>query len=66
MRLVGDAAARVIADGARLKPRSQARRQIARGAVIACHDNRRMVRVAVKQRGDQIGPQRLGDERAAT
>ncbi len=65
MRLVGDAAARVIADGARLEPGFQRSRQVARGAVIAGDDDRRLCRLAVEQRGEQVGPQGLRDERAA-
>ena len=62
VRLVGDAAAGVIADGARLEPGSQARGEVARGAVVAGDDDRRVVRIAVQEGGDQVRAQCLGDE----
>ena len=65
VRLVVDAAARVVADDAGVQPGPQPGGEVARGAVIAGHHDRRLRRVAVQQRGDQVGPQRLGDERLA-
>ena len=65
VRLVGDAAARVVADGAGLEPGAQVLREVARGAVVAGHDDGRAPHVAVRQRGDHVRAQRLRDERRA-
>ena len=65
MGLVGDAAAGVVANCARLKPSPQGRREVARRAVIAGDDDRRPVVLVVEQRRNEIRPQRLRDERAA-
>ena len=64
MRLVGDAAARVVADGPRLEPASEPGGQVPGGAVVAGDDDRGRRRIAVEQRGQQVWPQRLGHERA--
>ena len=63
VRLVGDAAARVEADGARAQPRAQVGGEVARGAVVARDDDRGAPRVAVGDGRDQVRPQRLRDER---
>ena len=63
VRLVGDAAARVVADRPRRQPRLQVGGEIARGAVVADDDERRPPRVLVGERGDDERPQRLADER---
>ena len=66
VRLVGDAAAGVEAHGPRREPRAQVGGEVARLAVVAGDDERRAVgRRAVGERGDEVGPQRLRDERAA-
>ena len=65
VRLVGDAAARVEAHGPRAQPGAQVGGEVARGAVVAGHDDRRAAHVAVGQRGEQVRPQRLRDERRA-
>ena len=65
MRLVGDAAAGVVADAAGRQPGLQAGRQIPRRPVVAGDHDRRSGGVAVQQRRDQIRPQRLGYERLA-
>ena len=65
VRLVRDAAARVVAHDARFEPGLQAGREIARGPVVAGDDDRRRAGVAVEQRREQVRTQRLGDERAA-
>ena len=66
MRLVGDAAAGVVADLAGLQPGLQTGGEVAGGSVVAGDHDRGTGRVAVDQRGDQVGPQRLGDEGLAT
>ena len=63
VRLVGDAAARVEADGPRAQPRAQVGGEVARGPVVGRDDDRRAARVAVGDGGDQVRPQRLRDER---
>ncbi len=65
VRLVGDAAARVEAHGPRAQPGAQVGGEVARGAVVAGHHDRRAAHVAVGQRGQQERPQRLRDERRA-
>ena len=65
VRLVGDAAARVVADRPRGQPGLQVQREIARRAVVADHDQRRAPSVLVGERGDDERPQRLADERGA-
>ena len=65
VRLVGDAAARVVAHGPRLQPGAQVLREVARRAVVAGHHDGRPPDVAVGQRGDHVRPQRLRDERRA-
>jgi hypothetical protein len=64
VRLIGDSAAGVVADGSRFEPGSQTRGEVARGTVVARHDDRRVVRIAIQQGGDQVRPQCLGDEAA--
>ena len=64
VRLVGDAAARVEADGARAQPGPQVLRELACGAVVAGDDDRRLARVALRHRGDEVRAQALRDERA--
>jgi hypothetical protein len=64
VRLVGDAAARVEAHGARAQPGAQVLGELARLPVVAGHDDRRAPRVAVGDGGDQVRAQRLGHERA--
>ena len=59
MRLVGDAAARVVADLARREPRAQAGGEVTRGAVVAGDDDRRGSAGRGRQRRDQ-------ERRAAT
>ena len=63
VRLVGDAAARVEADGARSQPRAQVGGEVAGGAVVAGDDDRGAPRVAVGDGRDQVRPERLRDER---
>ena len=63
--LVGDAAARVEAHGARAQPRAQVGGEVARGAVVARHDHGRAAHVAVGERGDQERTQGLRDEGGA-
>jgi hypothetical protein len=65
VRLVGDAAARVVAHRARLEPGAQVLREVACGAVVAGDDDGRAADVAVRQRGDHVRAQRLRDERRA-
>ena len=65
VRLVRDAAARVVAHDARFEPGLQAGREIARGAVVAGDDDRRRAGIAVEQRREHVRTQRLRDERAA-
>ena len=55
VRLVGDAAARVVADGPRREPGAQVGGEVARRAVVAGDDDRRPVgRGPVEQRRDQV------------
>ena len=61
--LVGDAAARVVADRARRQPRLQIGGEITRGTVVADDDQRRALRVLVRERGHDERAQRLRDER---
>ena len=63
VRLVGDAAARVVADGPRAQPCAQVLREVARRAVVARHHDGRPPHVTVGQRGDHERAQRLRDER---
>ena len=63
VRLVGDAAARVVADGAGLEPGAEVLREVAGGAVVAGHDDGRAPHVAVGERRDHVRAQRLRDER---
>ena len=63
VRLVGDAAAGVEADGPRAQPRAQVGGEVAGRAVVAGDDHRRAPHVAVGDRGDQERPERLRDER---
>ena len=65
VRLVGDAAARVVAHGARAQPRAQVLREVTRRAVVARDHDGRAPHVAIGQRGDHERPQRLRDERRA-
>ena len=48
VRLVGDAAARVVAHHARFEPRLQAGREVPRGAVVSGDDDRRRARIAIE------------------
>ena len=57
VRLVGDAAARVVADRARRQPGAQVGGEIARGAVVADDDQRGPLGVLVGERGDDEGAQ---------
>src|SRR5436309_3632069 len=57
MRLVADAARRVQPHDARAEEGLEIRREVARGAVIARHDERGLVGTRVEQRGQQVGPQ---------
>ena len=63
MRLVGDAAARVVADRARRQPGAQVGGEIARGAIVADDDQRGALGVLVGERGDDERAQREADER---
>jgi hypothetical protein len=63
VRLIGDAAARVEADGPRAQPRPQVGGELARGPVVGHHDHGRAAHVAVRDGGDQVRAQRLRDER---
>ena len=65
VRLVGDAAARVEADGARLEPGAQVGGEVAGRAVVAGDDDGRAPHVAVGDRRDQERAQRLRDERGS-
>ena len=65
VRLVGDAAARVVPHRARLEPRPQRAGQIPRRTVISGDDDRRPVRLMIQERSHEVGAQRLRDERAA-
>jgi hypothetical protein len=62
MRLVGDAAARVVAHGARLEPGAQVDREVARRAIVARHHDGRPPSVPVGHCGDHERAQRLRDE----
>ena len=57
--LVGDAAARVVADRARGQPRLQVGGEVTRGAIVADDDQRRALRVLVRERGHDERAQRL-------
>ena len=63
VRLVGDAAARVVADRPRSQPGPQVLREVARGAVVAGDDHGGPPHVAIGQRGDHERAQRLRHER---
>ena len=63
VRLVGDAAARVEAHGARAQPGAQVLGELAGGAVVAGDDDRGLARVALRDRRDQVRAQALRDER---
>ena len=63
--LVGDAAARVVADRPRRQPGAQVEGEITRRAVVADDDQRRALRVLVGERRDHERPQRLADVRGA-
>jgi hypothetical protein len=65
MRLVGDAAARVVPDAARREPGTEARRKVARLAVVAGDNYRGGAAVTVEERRDEIRAQRERDEGAA-
>ncbi len=65
VRLVRDAATRVVAHDPRLEPRPQRRRQIPGRTVITRNHDRGALRPAVEQRRDEVRPQRLRDERVA-
>ena len=62
MRLIGDAAARVVADGPGVKPGFQSTGQISGRAIVAGDDDRRRTGITVEQSSEQVGPQRLRDE----
>ncbi len=62
VRLVRDAAARVVADGARPQPGPEVLCEVARRAVVARHHHGRPAHVAVGQRREHERPQRLADE----
>ena len=62
--LVGDAAAGVEPHRPRAQPRPQVGREVAGRAVVAGHDDGGAAHVAVGDRRDQEGTQRLRDERA--
>ena len=64
MRLVGDAAARVEADGPGAQPGAQVGGEVARRAVVAGDHDGGPPRVALGQRRDHVRPQRLRHERA--
>ena len=63
MRLVGHATARVVADRPRLEPRPKPGREVAGGPIVAGDDDRGLAGIAVQERGDQVRPERLRDER---
>ena len=65
VRLVGDAAARIEADGPRRSHVRRSRGEVARLAVVAGDDEQRLGGILLCQRGDDVGLQRLRDERVA-
>jgi len=60
--LVADAARRVEADRPRREELLEVGRQVARGAVVAGHHERRAVGLGVEQRGEQVGAHALRHE----
>ncbi len=66
MRLVRDAPRRVEAHRPRREPSAQVGREIARVAVVAGDDEQRLARVLLRERRDDIRPQRQRHERTAT
>ncbi len=62
MRFVGDATTRVVPDRSGREPRPQRSRQLARGAVVARHDDRGCSGIAFGQRRNEEWPKRLRHE----